>query len=47
MVENIKKQNKATRAQLDRELDSKTELESKLSKAVAKVIKERKKHESK
>lgn len=43
MVENIKKQNKSTHTQFEREFTSKTELESHLKKAVSKVIKERKK----
>jgi uncharacterized protein (UPF0335 family) len=47
MVENIKRQNKATRTQFEREFASKTELETYLKKAVNKVIKERKKDENK
>jgi len=45
MVENVKKQNKNTRAQFEREFSSKTELESYLQKAVKKVMKERKKED--
>ena len=47
MVENVKRQNKGTRTQFEREFSSKTELESYLKKAVNKVIKERKKDENK
>lgn len=43
MVDNVRKQNKATRVQFEREISSKTELEHYLKKAVAKVTKERKK----
>ena len=43
MVDNVKKQNKATRVQFEREISSKTELEHYLKKAVGKVTKERKK----
>ena len=37
MVDNVRRQNKATRAQFERELSSKTELEYYLKKAVDKV----------
>ena len=47
MVENVKKQNKGTRTQFEREFSSKTDLETYLSKAVKKVLKERKKDDSK
>jgi hypothetical protein len=47
MVENVKKQNKNTRTHFEREFSSKTELETFLQKAVKKVLKERKKDDSK
>lgn len=47
MIDAVKKQNKATRAQFEREVESKTELEHYLKKAVKKVINERKKNDEK
>ena len=41
MVDGTRKQNKATRAQLEREMAGKTELELYLKKAVDKVMKEK------
>ena len=48
MVDNVKKQNKNTRTQFEKEISSKTELEHYLSKVVRKVKKEkeREKHEN-
>lgn len=43
MVDNVRKQNKGTRTQFEREISTKTELEHYLKKAVHKVTKERKK----
>jgi len=43
MVDNVKKSNKNTRMQFEREISSKTELEHYLKKVVDKVLKERKK----
>ena len=45
MIDVVKKQNKGTRGQFEREVESKTELEHYLKKAVKKVIAERKKHD--
>lgn len=42
MIDGVKKQNKATRVQFEREISSKTELEHYFKKAVNKVLKERK-----
>ena len=41
MVDGTRKQNKATRAQLEREMSGKTELELYLKKAVDRVMKEK------
>ena len=41
MVDGVRRQNKATRQQLERELQGKTELEYFLKKAVDKVLKEK------
>ena len=43
MVDTVKKQNKNTRTQFEREISSKTELEHCLKKIVDKVLRERKK----
>jgi hypothetical protein len=43
MVDTVKKQNKHTRIQFEREIASKTELEHYLKKVVNKVLKERQK----
>ena len=43
MVDTVKKSNKTTRTQFEREISSKTELEHYLKKVVDKVLKERKK----
>lgn len=43
MVDTVKKQNKHTRMQFEREIASKTELEQYLKKVVNKVLKERQK----
>lgn len=45
MVDNVRKQNKNTRTQFEKEVQSKTELEHYLKKAVNKVMKERKKNQ--
>ena len=47
MIDAVKKQNKNTRGQFEREVESKTELEHYLKKAVKKVINERKKNDEK
>jgi len=43
MVDNVKKQNKGTRTQFEKEISSKTELEHYLKKVVDKVMREKRK----